>query len=257
MCRPSPLLQTHTHTDHFWSFVMCLNIFLWCRSVSVAQEGNPGKPQTGLVTSPFPASSPSHSCTSVKPSRGSRLSPDQLRRTRLGQRRRTFSCSPQRWVSQTERSRADSATSEFGLESDSSEFPKFRLLFYKTFSSHMKHTKKNIFNLENVILLFHHYFSSRFFSVIEYLTCCLHLSPQLPVCLTSDRMTGTQNLLVPSTPPVQAPPPLQGITMANLLEPWAPVRWPIASECIAAAAAAMLIAVQTRPALCLPAETPG
>ncbi|XP_042251627.1 microtubule organization protein AKNA isoform X1 [Thunnus maccoyii] len=81
-------------------------------SVSVPQEVNSGKPQTGPVSAPPRASSPSHRRTALEPSRGSR------RRTRHVERRRTFSCSPQRWVSQTDQTRADSGTSEFGLESD-------------------------------------------------------------------------------------------------------------------------------------------
>ncbi|XP_070781121.1 microtubule organization protein AKNA [Enoplosus armatus] len=88
-------------------------------SVSVPQKGNPGQPQTGPVSAPSPASSSSHSCTAMEPKGGSQLSPDQPRRTRRGQRRRTLSCSPQRWVSQAEQTRADRRTSEFGLESDS------------------------------------------------------------------------------------------------------------------------------------------
>ncbi|XP_039636513.1 microtubule organization protein AKNA isoform X3 [Perca fluviatilis] len=89
-------------------------------SVSVSQEGNPGKPQIGPVSAPSPASAPSRSRMSTEPRRASQLSHDMLRRTRQGQRRRTFSCSPQRRVGQTEQTRADSGTSEFGLESDSS-----------------------------------------------------------------------------------------------------------------------------------------
>ncbi|XP_031133409.1 microtubule organization protein AKNA isoform X4 [Sander lucioperca] len=89
-------------------------------SVSVSQEGNPGKPQIDPVSAPSPASAPSRSRTATEPRRAPQLSPDKPRRTRQGQRRRTFSCSPQRRVSQTEQTRADSGTSEFGLESDSS-----------------------------------------------------------------------------------------------------------------------------------------
>ncbi|XP_032395438.1 microtubule organization protein AKNA isoform X2 [Etheostoma spectabile] len=80
-------------------------------SVSVSQEGNPGKPQIGPVSAPSPASAPLCSRAATEPRRAPQLSPDKPRRTRQGQRRRTFSCSPQRRVSQT---------SEFGLESDSS-----------------------------------------------------------------------------------------------------------------------------------------
>ncbi|XP_051267620.1 microtubule organization protein AKNA isoform X1 [Dicentrarchus labrax] len=87
--------------------------------VLMPQEGIPGKPHTGPVSAPSPTSLASHRHTAIEPSRDSRLISDQLRRTRQRQRRRTFSCSPQRWVGQTERSRADSGTSEFGLESDS------------------------------------------------------------------------------------------------------------------------------------------
>ncbi|XP_027134409.1 AT-hook-containing transcription factor isoform X3 [Larimichthys crocea] len=88
-------------------------------SVSVPQVRKPGKTQTGRVSAASPAFSPSHSRTALEPSRGSRLNPDQLRQTRQSQRRRTLSCSPKRWVSRSEPSRADSGTSEFGLESDS------------------------------------------------------------------------------------------------------------------------------------------
>ncbi|XP_044030881.1 microtubule organization protein AKNA isoform X2 [Siniperca chuatsi] len=79
-------------------------------SVSVPQEGKPGKPQTVPVSGPSPASSPSLSRAATEPNGGSRLTPNQPRRTRQGQRRRTFSCSPQRWISQTEQIRADSGT---------------------------------------------------------------------------------------------------------------------------------------------------
>lgn len=111
---------------HFWSRLLfflsvCLNILPWCDSVSVPKEGNPGKPQTDLASAPSPASSPLHSRTAVEPRGASRLSSDQPRRAR--QRRRTFSCSPQHWASQTDQARDDSGTSEFGLESDSSESP--------------------------------------------------------------------------------------------------------------------------------------
>ncbi|XP_031133408.1 microtubule organization protein AKNA isoform X3 [Sander lucioperca] len=79
-------------------------------SVSVSQEGNPGKPQIDPVSAPSPASAPSRSRTATEPRRAPQLSPDKPRRTRQGQRRRTFSCSPQRRVSQTEQTRADSGT---------------------------------------------------------------------------------------------------------------------------------------------------
>lgn len=100
-----------------------LNILPCRSSVSVSQEGNPGKPQIDPVSAPSPASAPSRSRTATEPRRAPQLSPDKPRRTRQGQRRRTFSCSPQRRVSQTEQTRADSGTSEFGLESDSCESP--------------------------------------------------------------------------------------------------------------------------------------
>ncbi|XP_078127511.1 LOW QUALITY PROTEIN: uncharacterized protein akna [Sander vitreus] len=89
-------------------------------SVSVSQEGDPGKPQIDPLSAPSPASAPSRSRTATEPRRAPQLSRDKPRRTRQGLRRRTFSCSPQRRVSQTEQTRADSGTSEFGLESDSS-----------------------------------------------------------------------------------------------------------------------------------------
>ncbi|XP_075936056.1 microtubule organization protein AKNA [Anarhichas minor] len=87
-------------------------------SVSGPQEANPGNPHTGPVSAP--ASSSSHSHAAMEPTSDSRLDRDQQRRTRQGQRRRTFSCSPQRCVRHTEQTRADSGTSEFGLESDRS-----------------------------------------------------------------------------------------------------------------------------------------
>ncbi|XP_054468783.1 microtubule organization protein AKNA [Anoplopoma fimbria] len=89
-------------------------------SVSVPQEGNPGNPHIGPVTCPSPASSPSNSHAAMESRSDSRFSRDQQKSTRQGQRRRTFSCSPQRYVCQTEKTRADSGTSEFGLESDGS-----------------------------------------------------------------------------------------------------------------------------------------
>ncbi|XP_068430488.1 microtubule organization protein AKNA isoform X2 [Clinocottus analis] len=86
-------------------------------SVSVPQEGNLGNPQIGPVSVPSPASSPSHSHVAIEPRSDSRLSRDQRRRTRQGQRRRTFSCSPQRCVRQTGQTMANAGTSESGLES--------------------------------------------------------------------------------------------------------------------------------------------
>ncbi|XP_040914881.1 microtubule organization protein AKNA isoform X2 [Toxotes jaculatrix] len=83
-----------------------------------SQSANTRKPQTGPVSAPSSASSPSRGRTTG--SRGaSQLNPDQPKRSRQRQERRTSSCSPQRWVSQAEQTRADSGTSEFGLESDS------------------------------------------------------------------------------------------------------------------------------------------
>ncbi|KAM6901527.1 microtubule organization protein AKNA [Lycodopsis pacificus] len=89
-------------------------------SVSGPQEANPGNPHTGPVSAPAPASSSSHSHAAMEPRSDSQLDRDQQRRTRQGQRRRTFSCPPQRCVRHTEQTRADSGTSEFGLESDRS-----------------------------------------------------------------------------------------------------------------------------------------
>ncbi|XP_040014130.1 microtubule organization protein AKNA isoform X2 [Xiphias gladius] len=89
------------------------------QSVSVHQEGHTGRCQIGPVSAPSPASSPSSSCKATGTRGASQLSPDQPNRSRQRQRRRTFSYSPQRWVSHTEQTRADSGTSEFGLESDS------------------------------------------------------------------------------------------------------------------------------------------
>ncbi|KAM6975905.1 LOW QUALITY PROTEIN: uncharacterized protein akna [Tautogolabrus adspersus] len=81
-------------------------------SVLVRLEGNQGTPQTGPVSAPSPACSQLHIHTAVEHRRSSQLSNDQPKRSRQGRRRRMFSCSPQR-------RKADSETSEFGLESDS------------------------------------------------------------------------------------------------------------------------------------------
>ncbi|XP_054860096.1 microtubule organization protein AKNA isoform X2 [Amphiprion ocellaris] len=74
-------------------------------NASVPQEGNSGRPQTGLVSTP--SSSSSHRPTATEPKLDSQFNPDQPRRTRPGRRRRTFSCSPQRWVSRREQTPAD------------------------------------------------------------------------------------------------------------------------------------------------------
>ncbi|KAG7240816.1 hypothetical protein INR49_023390 [Caranx melampygus] len=87
------------------------------QSVTVHQEGSTGKHQTGPVSAPSPASSTSHSHTATEPRETPHLGPKQRYRSR--ERRRTFSCSPQRWVIQTEQTRVDSVASEFGLENDS------------------------------------------------------------------------------------------------------------------------------------------
>uniref|UniRef100_UPI003AAF70CC uncharacterized protein akna n=1 Tax=Centroberyx gerrardi TaxID=166262 RepID=UPI003AAF70CC len=94
-------------------------------SVSLPQEGNPGKPQAGPGSGPpLPASSPSDRRTSLEHSDGSQLSnprqiQGQTRRSRRGERRRTSTSSSQeRWARQTPQTRADSGTSEFGLDSD-------------------------------------------------------------------------------------------------------------------------------------------
>ncbi|XP_036972922.1 microtubule organization protein AKNA isoform X4 [Acanthopagrus latus] len=89
-------------------------------SVPGPQDGKPRRPQTGPISAPPRASSPTHSRTAMEPNKGCQLASEQPRRSRQGRRGRTFSCSPQRWISQTERSRAGSETSEFGLQSDSS-----------------------------------------------------------------------------------------------------------------------------------------
>ncbi|XP_026196336.1 microtubule organization protein AKNA isoform X2 [Anabas testudineus] len=85
------------------------------RSVAVHQEGRTEKPQAVSTSS----ASPSHSHMNMELRGTSHFIPDQLRKSRQGQRRRTLSCSPQHWASQTEQTRADSGTSGFGLESDS------------------------------------------------------------------------------------------------------------------------------------------
>ncbi|CAJ1070812.1 AT-hook-containing transcription factor isoform X1 [Xyrichtys novacula] len=85
-------------------------------SVSLLQGGNSGKPQTGPITAPSPTSSLLHTQTVVEPRGALQISPDIPRRSRQRQRRRRFSGSLQRWSAQD---RAESGTSEFGLESDS------------------------------------------------------------------------------------------------------------------------------------------
>ncbi|XP_053267112.1 microtubule organization protein AKNA isoform X2 [Pleuronectes platessa] len=85
------------------------------QSYLVPQDGNTRKPQT--VSASPPPSSPINRHTGAE-SRGASwaLSPEPTSRGR--QRRRDSSCSPQRWVSQTERTRADRGAR---LERDSSE----------------------------------------------------------------------------------------------------------------------------------------
>uniref|UniRef100_UPI0037E754DA microtubule organization protein AKNA n=1 Tax=Semicossyphus pulcher TaxID=241346 RepID=UPI0037E754DA len=81
-------------------------------TVSVPRQENAGNPQRGQAAAPCPASSPTHSCMDVDPREVSRLSTDRPRRSRRGQRRRMFSCSPRRRICQSEQSRADSWTSQ-------------------------------------------------------------------------------------------------------------------------------------------------
>ncbi|XP_071321830.1 microtubule organization protein AKNA isoform X2 [Trachinotus anak] len=89
------------------------------QSVSVHQEGNTGKHQTGPVSAPSPASSQSHSRTATKSRGASQLGPNQPISSR--QRRHTFSCSPQRRVSQTELTRTDSGTTHTVSEDGQSD----------------------------------------------------------------------------------------------------------------------------------------
>ncbi|XP_060930043.1 microtubule organization protein AKNA [Limanda limanda] len=81
----------------------------------VHQDGSTRKPQT--VSASSPPSSPIHRLTGSESREASwALSPEPTSRGR--QRRRSSSCSPQRWVGQTERTRADRGAR---LERDSSE----------------------------------------------------------------------------------------------------------------------------------------
>nr|XP_040052848.1 microtubule organization protein AKNA isoform X2 [Gasterosteus aculeatus aculeatus] len=84
------------------------------QSVLVPQEGNLGNP----VIHPVPSTSHGHAA--VDPRSDPQVSRDQQRRTRQGPRRRSSSCSLQHRARQTQRTRADSGTSDFGLESDRS-----------------------------------------------------------------------------------------------------------------------------------------
>ncbi|KAM3874409.1 microtubule organization protein AKNA [Diretmus argenteus] len=109
----------------------CLHQRAPASSVSVPQDGSSGKSQAGPVSQqPLPASSPSHRRTSLENSSsgGSQLSnPEHLRgrprRTSSRERRCTCSSpssSPPCWASQMPQTRADSGTSEFGLDSEHS-----------------------------------------------------------------------------------------------------------------------------------------
>lgn len=85
------------------------------------------EPGKGVVPSPFTGLSQSNSHRTAEDSGVFQLSHDNARSSRQVQRTHSVSRSRQRWVSLVNRSRADSGTSEFGLQSDSSEFPSFHL----------------------------------------------------------------------------------------------------------------------------------
>ncbi|XP_034459071.1 microtubule organization protein AKNA-like [Hippoglossus hippoglossus] len=104
-----------TAPRHHWKSPRALGPRLVADHDLVHQDENTRKPQA--VSASSPPSSPIHRLTGAE-SRGASwaLSPEQTSRGR--QRRRNSSCSPQRWVSQAERTRADSGAR---LESDSSE----------------------------------------------------------------------------------------------------------------------------------------
>ncbi|XP_067339857.1 microtubule organization protein AKNA isoform X3 [Channa argus] len=85
-------------------------------SVSGHQEGWVTKHQTGPVSAPSSAFLPSHGHMDTTARGASHLISGQPRNSRQGWRRRTFSRSPQCWISQTDESKASSLTS--GLESD-------------------------------------------------------------------------------------------------------------------------------------------
>ncbi|XP_047425176.1 microtubule organization protein AKNA isoform X2 [Mugil cephalus] len=103
-------------------------------SVSVDQEVNTGR-QTGPVSASSPSSSRSHCRTAKEPRVGLKLNPDLSRRTRQGQRRRTFSCSPQRRVSQSEQTRLDGGTTRPGSEGEQSD--QYTESFSSIHSSHL------------------------------------------------------------------------------------------------------------------------
>ncbi|XP_068191824.1 microtubule organization protein AKNA isoform X2 [Antennarius striatus] len=85
-------------------------------SVLVPRKKSPRRPQTDSVSAPSPASSSSHRHTAVKDN----VDSNQPKTTRQMQRRRSSSCSPQYWPSQTERSRADCGISVL-MKSNSSD----------------------------------------------------------------------------------------------------------------------------------------
>ncbi|XP_029921161.1 microtubule organization protein AKNA [Myripristis murdjan] len=94
-------------------------------SVSLSQEGNQGKPQTDPVSGPaLPPSSSKHRRTRSDHNGGSQLitscqTQGEPLRARRGQRRGpSASSSPQHWASPSPQARADSGTSEFGLDSN-------------------------------------------------------------------------------------------------------------------------------------------
>ncbi|XP_029371322.1 AT-hook-containing transcription factor isoform X2 [Echeneis naucrates] len=91
------------------------------QSVSVRQKGTKGKHQTGLILASSLAASQSHSRTASESREVSQLGPEQPNRSR---RRRTFSCSPQRWANWSERTdRADSgATYTVSVDGQSHQY---------------------------------------------------------------------------------------------------------------------------------------
>ncbi|XP_022046705.1 microtubule organization protein AKNA isoform X2 [Acanthochromis polyacanthus] len=83
-------------------------------SASVPQEGNSERPRAGLVSTP--SSSSLHRLTATEPRLDSQFKQYQPSRTRPGQKRQTFSCSPQHWVSWREQTPEDNDSTPTGSE---------------------------------------------------------------------------------------------------------------------------------------------
>ncbi|XP_008304145.1 AT-hook-containing transcription factor [Stegastes partitus] len=82
---------------------------------SVPQDGNSGRPQTGPGSTTPPSTS--HRRTAAEP----RVDSQDQQGTGPGQRRRTFSCSPQNWISQRERMPVDSVLESDGTHTGSED----------------------------------------------------------------------------------------------------------------------------------------